>query len=305
MFLPNVMAYTTDITPEDGLQLDFVENNSSTFHPLTVPGISQHAFEVPTEGVMVGNQMYIYHTTDHDPPATMMGRSIVARLNNDGGKTFEYIYDMSRNYFINVSLIQVEASDWKFFPEGEGDGHVIFGSGKYRESHVYLAYQPAAKIEDPASIRYFSGVDEAGVPLWNSNERDSRPLFDLQNPCVGEFSVSYNKFIKKWIMMYNCGNPRGINLRTADNPWGPWTKPQVIFEPWEDGGYCEFMHTSWDFRNCDDVSDPNRQNEWGGEYGPYQFEHFATGDENSTTIYFTLSTWNPYTVILMKAKLQK
>jgi hypothetical protein len=31
----------------------------------------------------------------------------------------------------------------------------------------------------------------------------------------------------------------------------------------------------------------------------------ATGNNSSTTIYFTMSTWNPYTVVLMKATLSK
>ena len=48
-----------------------------------------------------------------------------------------------------------------------------------------------------------------------------------------------------------------------------------------------------------------RENEWGGEYGPYQFGRLATGDAASTTIYFTMSTWNPYTVVLMKATLRR
>lgn len=42
----------------------------------------------------------------------------------------------------------------------------------------------------------------------------------------------------------------------------------------------------------------------GGEYGPYEFSHFATGTDQSTTIYFTMSTWNPYEVVLMKASLR-
>ena len=41
--------------------------------------------------------------------------------------------------------------------------------------------------------------------------------------------------------------------------------------------------------------------QWGGEYGAYQFEEMATGAGSTTTICFTLSTWNPYAVVLMKA----
>ena len=94
-------------------------------------------------------------------------------------------------------------------------------------------------------------------------------------------------------------------MRTADKPWGPWSKPQIIFHPWDDKGYCHFMHAGSPHQPCDEVSDPKREKEWGGEYGPYQFEDFATGDGASTAIYFTMSTWNPYTVVLMKAILKK
>jgi hypothetical protein len=60
----------------------------------------------------------------------------------------------------------------------------------------------------------------------------------------------------------------------------------------------------WDYRNCDQLQGMGLQDVWGGEYGPYQFGDFATGGGGSTTIYFTMSTWNPYTVVLMKAGLK-
>ena len=106
-------------------------------------------------------------------------------------------------------------------------------------------------------------------------------------------------------MLYNCDNPRGVKLRTADQPWGPWSDFQNLFEPWIDNGYCNFIHVNWNNSNCDNVHDPGREYEWGGEYGPYQFEKLATGNDTSTTIYYTMSTWNPYTVVLMKSKLVK
>ena len=105
-------------------------------------------------------------------------------------------------------------------------------------------------------------------------------------------------------MLYNCNlEPRGINVRVADNPWGPWSPPQVIFEPMQDNGICHFIHRSWTIENCDDLADPGQEETNGGPYGPYQFEDLAIGDESQTTIYFTMSTWNPYTVVLMKATL--
>ncbi|WP_083634213.1 DUF4185 domain-containing protein [Salegentibacter sp. T436] len=301
--LPNTVAYTLDKNPENGLELDFVVDESGSYYPLTVSQISQNEFEVPTEGIMIGDQMYIYHTTDHSAQVTM-GRSILAKSNNDGARTFEYLYDFSTTKFINVSVVQAASSSWEGLPSEENEESLItFGSGAYRQSEVFLGYQPALEIENPQARSYFAGVNENEEPVWEDSEIDALPIFDMDVDCVGEFSVSYNEFIKKWILLYNCENPRGINLRTADNPWGPWTEPQVVFEPWEDEGYCNFIHVNWLDQNCDELHDPGRENEWGGEYGPYQFEHFATGDEQSTTIYFTMSTWNPYTVVLMKTEI--
>ena len=292
------LAYTTDTTPEDDLALNFVADGAA-YRPITIPGITQRAFEVPLDGVSLSNRMYLYHSTDHSAALTM-GRSVLA-VSEDDGRTFRLLYNFSRRHFINVSVVDVPLQAWPGFPVATGDGLAIFGSGRYRESNVRLAFQPAPAIEDPAAIRYFAGLDAYGTPTWSSNEFDAISLFE--QPCVGEFSVTYNPFLRKWLMLYNCGTPRGVNFRTADQPWGPWSDPQVLFEPWADGGYCEFMHTSWTFQNCESVHDPGRENDWGGEYGPYMFDDLATGTNGRTTIYFTLSTWNPYTVVLMKSEL--
>lgn len=248
--------------------------------------------------------MFIYATTDHSEFVTM-GRSVVA-VSDDDGYNFAYLYDLSTQHFINASIVKTDLSVWEGFPEPNGVGLVMFGSGSYRQSDVRLAFQPAAQIESPTSIRYFSGLGTSGQPTWSSLEEDAQGLFN--QPCVGELSVSYNRFICKWIMLYNCcceESLRGINIRTADNAWGPWSEPQVIFRPWLDNGYCHFIHTNWNFQVCDSVHDPGRQYEWGGEYGPYQFEDLAVGTDCTTTIYFTMSTWNPYTVVLMSATLEK
>lgn len=288
------LAFTTDTTPEDGIQLDFVTNPDGKYRPIDIPGVSMMGFEVPMEGVSWNNTMYIYATTDR------MGRSVVAKSEDDG-YTFTKLYDLSSTKFINVSVVKTKSTT--AYPEPtDTDIQVMLGSGRYRESNVFLAYQRADRIEQD-SLRYFKGL-VAEMPVWTKEESEAAPLF--YQPCVGELSVSYNKFINKWIVLYNCGSPRGINCRTADNPWGPWSEPFVIFDPDAnvDGGYCYFMHSSWEVSRCDNVHDPGRENEWGGEYGPYQFEELAIGNSYQTTIYYTLSTWNPYTVVLMKSTLR-
>ncbi|MEA5129603.1 MAG: DUF4185 domain-containing protein [Proteiniphilum sp.] len=304
----DIIGYTTDKNPEDGLKLDFVTDDEGTYQGIIIPGVNTTGvFEVPTEGIVIDNQFYIWMTTDHSDKVTM-GRSVLATANRTNALKGLYskVYDLSVSKFINVSVVRVKNMNWNFLPSHEGEGLVIFGSGSYRKSLIYLAWLPISEIKNRNSIQYFAGVKD-GKPLWTGKEKYAQPIFRLTDPGVGELSASYNKFIKKWILLYNHGEPepRGINMRTSDTPWGSWSETQVIFEPWADGGYCNFMHTSWENRQCDNVHNTGRENEWGGEYGPYQFEHFATGDDYSTTIYFTMSTWNPYDVMLMKASLKK
>jgi hypothetical protein len=49
----------------------------------------------------------------------------------------------------------------------------------------------------------------------------------------------------------------------------------------------------------DDLSDPGREHEWGGEYGPPDCYTRALPDRRAA-VYFVLSTGNPYTVVLMR-----
>lgn len=285
------IAWTTDRNPEDGLSLNFLTNDLNEYITLEVPGENLGAFEVPVEGLSYNGNIYLYCTTDN------MGRSFLAKSTDDG-YNFEKLYDVSSSKFINLSLVKF--SSGVDFPEPPGtDMHVILGSGEYRKSHAYLACQRADEVENNC-LRYFSGIADY-KPVWTEDENLAVPVFE--QGCVGELSLSYNTFIGKWIVLYNCDSPRGINCRTADKAWGPWSEPFVVFDPWEDNGYCHFIHTSKEFSDCDNVHDEGRENEWGGEYGPYQFESLASGTGNETTIYYTLSTWNPYTVVLMKSVL--
>ncbi len=297
----DAIAYTTDTSAENGINLTFPQDETGVYKPVFIPGISQEGYEVPMEGTSVGGKMYIYHTTDHSE-STVMGRSVVA-VSEDDGNTFNYLYDFSKRHFINVSIVEANPEDWPGVPKTGKAGLFVFGSGTYRKSDVRLAFQPAADIENPSSLCYFAGSDHAGQPTWSCRESDAQPL--LGQECVGELSVSYNRFIKKWIMLYNCriDDMNRIVLRSAQQPWGPWSAPQIIFDPARDKGFCHFMHHSWQSEKCDILSDPEHEDRSGDPYGPYQFEDFATGDSHGTTIYFTMSTWNPYTVVLMRSTL--
>lgn len=88
-------------------------------------------------------------------------------------------------------------------------------------------------------------------------------------------------------------------MRSSANPWGSWSGKQTLFNALREG-YAKFIH--WPGR--DNLSDPLRESTFGGPYGPYVVEKFTEGDSQRSTIYFTLSTWNPYTTVLMKVDIE-
>src|SRR5690606_378322 len=114
----------------------------------------------PMEGVSWNDVMYIYATTDH------MGRSVIAKSKDDG-HTFTKLYDLSNTKFVNVSLVKTRSTS--AYPEPvDTDIQVMMGSGRYRESDVYLAYQRGDQIEEK-SLQYFSGLID-GSPSWTQDE---------------------------------------------------------------------------------------------------------------------------------------
>jgi hypothetical protein len=279
----------TDSTDPEKILLQFHRDRDGKWLPLTVPGIRQGAFEVPSGGISLGGILYVVCTTEHSA-RKVMGRSVLA-CSRDDGRTFERLYELSRDRFINVSLWQ--AGGWLY----------LYGSGEYRGSSVCLARVRPAEIGDRRALRYFQGLDGAGRPRWSAREAEAAPLF--RHDVVGELSVAYLPPVKRYVMLYNSSKPRGIVLRSAAAPWGPWSGGTVIFEPWRDKGYGHFLHISAKFKGKGDkLSDPKREDEWGGEYGPYLMARFTKGEAGRCRIYYTMSTWNPYQVVVMRTDLK-
>jgi hypothetical protein len=284
-------AYTLDETPDDGLNLTFYTGAPGRFLPPIVPEVSQSSFEVPVDGVAINGIAYVYFTTNHTEEKTI-GSSILARL-NDTTMEFTYLYTLSTKKFLNTHVATVNNSEILGLPETSGRGLLIWGSGEYRQSDPYLAYMPLESIENRSSMKYFAGIDGNSNPIWSTNESDAQALF--HDPVIGELSVMWNPYLQRWIMLYD-----GVSMRSSLLPWGNWSPKQVLFNPFTDDGYGHFIH----WPGHDNVSDIGRFSVWGGPYGSYLIDKFTHETDEISTIYFTLSTWNPYTVVLMRADLE-
>jgi len=201
--------------------------------------------------------------------------------------------------------------------EQGNDGYIYIwgaqGGAQSRYSAPYLARLKPADIANGAGIEYFSGHLPDGSPKFRPGESSALALFNDSPSCASDMGVQWNPYVQRWIMIYNCadntpGHRFGIWMRTAANPWGPYSAPQTIFNPGRDRGYCYFIHYS----KCPKGS-PNPANSGshdGFYYAPYFIADWMSGTTGTaaraatSTLYYTLSTWNPYGEVILESKIR-
>jgi hypothetical protein len=287
-------------------------NAGDQFTPVNLPGVDMGGMNVPVEGVPINGKIYVFASTGWD--GTKHCCSALAHTAGSAPDFNSLTLDWSvqTNKFVNISAFAENGTVW------------IFGSGPYRASAVYLAQAPAATFADRSTWRYFTGTPSiSSFTGPGASEEDAQPV--VASSCVGELSVRRHPQLG-YLMLYNCGAeglaPRGIHLRVADNPWGPWDPPITIFNPDTDRGYGYFMHRKYSAVNYDDgLAEPGiqpilgdincpgdswREECWGGEYGPYLVpSFFSTTSDGGYSIIYTLSSWVPYQAHLMRSVLAK
>ena len=314
------------------LRLDFVVDEIGAYkNPVVLNAQGQSAItlrvdESPMAGIDDGGRMFVTFKTDNivyptpGPSKGDLGQSTRAAVgvSSDDANTWHYIYDLSKPSTPG-------ASDAKFvnnaFAQGS-DGYLYIwgteGGKSYRESPVFLARKPVGSMSSLNPIQYLQAVNPDGAPVFASSEGDASPLFhDSPSDCAGEVGVEWNQFVHSWVMLYECSNntpanSHGIWMRVAQQPWGPWSAPQTIFN--RDDGLCVFIHRAVNSKNptpCDNLSTPgpdgsDRSDQSGATYAPYFISRFNTGDaaHGTSTFYWNLATFNPYTQVIMKTTIQ-
>lgn len=116
--------------------------------------------------------------------------------------------------------------------------------------------------------------------------------------------------------------PLGVYMRRAARPWSSWTDPVEVFNPSKPAvyeGFCESFY--WDqsnvydqrpagftgFTGCSAAQLPHntslyRYKERGsaGEYSPDIIERFTRPISGGVELYWTISVWHPYQVMLQR-----
>jgi hypothetical protein len=175
-----------------------------------------------------------------------------------------------------------------------GDGYVYaYGTPNGRNGAAYVARVPERDILDLSKYEYYSagsaggwfGVGATPAGWQKGNPAAATPLFGQAtagacgavNPgsAVSEMSVQYNQQLKKYVALHG-DRFNNIVMRTSDRPEGGWSGPTVLMTQQNGGIYAPMMH-------------------------PWSPSTQGTGSE----LYWNLSLWSEYNVMLMKTDLNK
>ena len=210
-----------------------------------------------------------------------------------------------------------------------------------RPLNLYFGYVdlPASR-EFKWQMHYFTGLKN-GEPQFGLNERDAVSL-DLQetHDVVNQMSMSWIGPLKKWVMFYGGGSsdiPRpplvdcgilelfagsdcksanmengAVRMRSADNPWGPWSAAQDVIVG-GDGAVANEQHGPKGVLyqpNCKDATcaTPTRSpfylsNEYGFFYAANIIESWTRPAGGGVDVLWNASTWDPYRVVLLRSRI--
>ncbi|HKR65314.1 MAG TPA: DUF4185 domain-containing protein, partial [Thermoanaerobaculia bacterium] len=300
-FASDTMATSVSTDPSKGLFLDFFTNNDGSPYFVRIPGVRMGAGEVPHAGIRLNGSTYIAVTTGADislPDPNINESSVLTR------------FDESTRRFTVLRTISSRPNG-KFIttmPRQSGNDVYIFGLGAYRGSDVYLSVVGASDFATGKGTRYFTGLAN-GQPTWSPSESDAVPIVADDPPDIGNVSVIYSNELHLWLMTYDSSRSspesRGFYFTYAKEPWGPWQKPQLIFNPTRDGATGTYIHdpriTPSDRLTGPTIGPNDPTTTPGGPYAPYMIERFTRVAGRTLSIYYTLSTWNPYTIVMMRS----
>jgi hypothetical protein len=274
------------IVPSGGSLSTYIHNPSgdsqNTFPNL--PGTS----EVPSGAFAYGSDAYVFYTTVASPTNTTMQASYLAHWSSpspQASPSLGVLYSVDERSgtasalygdFINVAA------------ETSGSYLYLFGTGDFRKSPVRLARKALSSLVGAGGFELY----DAASGTWGA----ARGAPIVTTPGYGETSVRFFSAINRWMFLAaDFDTHTQVVARFAAQAEGPWSDPIVV----EDMSDPAFVSLYCCGQSC---AGPQMMHCSGSTfYGAYLLPEIAVQSDGSFTVDYTLSTGNPYDVVLMEA----
>lgn len=222
-------------------------------------------------------------------------------------------------------------------------GFVAVGA-RGRRADLYFAYadMPSGNPDFDWRLHYFTGMTD-GRPTFATDESLAVAVDRASHDVVNQQSVAYEEALGVWVMLYGGGitnrpwltYPRcgalevlagadcldvdrgngAIRISRADAPWGPWSSPEDVLVGGDPGaGALDQYAPGGVLRHPDCVGVTCAQHSPGVLYGAdeYGFLYGANlidgwtepRDDGSVDLYWNVSAWDPYNVVLFKTRVR-
>ncbi len=276
--------------------------NKYSGSPVWRPGISKQIINtigqapqetgiIPTAGVAVGRNQYLNFMSIRSWDANGAWSTNYSAI--------AYSTDNGENWTVAPTSVRYNTpyGGNNNFQQGAfvrpGDGYVYsYGTPNGRQGAAYVSRVAEKDILDTSKYEYYSkgsaggwfGIGATPAGWYKNNPAAATPVFGqdtgacgVANPGnqVSEMSVQWNKQLKKYVVLYG-DQFNNIVMRTADTPQGNWSAAKVLMGQQSGGIYAPMMH-------------------------PWSPSTMGAG----TDLYWNLSLYSEYNVMLMKTDLTK
>jgi len=243
------------IGPQHGLFFDEMITDQPGHAKALMQAQAGEASLIPTYGVSVGSRMFLHYMS-----VNSWGAPGHWTLNYSG---LAYSDDDGQNWTRDTDMTWPGDSNFGQVAILEYQGYLyFFGIPGGRYGGVQLARVKPQSILDKTAYAYWDGSS------WQAN--NPAAAVTIVPAPVGELSVRWSPFYRKWLMMYLNDPGYRTVLRTADQFTGPWSEEKVIL-------------TGQDYPQL---------------YAPYMLPLWNDGPD----IYYTMSLFGPYCVYLMSTR---
>ncbi|MBV8585046.1 MAG: DUF4185 domain-containing protein [Verrucomicrobia bacterium] len=269
----NTFGRSTDLDPSKGITIEHwylgPDGKAAAIvegaHQPPLTGTDGEQTKIPTSMIVVGKKIYVHYMSVHGflPQPGAWETNYTKWVYSED---WGNSWTQDPQIFSGRDSIFTELALNKERGTGNEDGRFVYvlGTPNGRFGPARCARVAKEHLLDFDAWQFYAGDH------WSHSMADAVEVVPAP---VGEASLLWNPSLHCWMYTYLNESSHNLELRTADFVWGPWSTPVTLATP---QAYPQL-------------------------YGAFMTPSFLRDDGH--TLYFVMSTFNPYLTHIMKAVL--